>query len=204
MTTLKRLVLFVCTLPLLLLTSCKNNNDKSSPDILPELKYAAFFVCTPNEFADTNKIYFVYGIDIDKNGHYTGMRHINNEGKHIFFSGSIGDTLRQQIYNLKKSNLKSEYYDSKGRIYCGPTYLLDYIDTSSRKTIFYDPPNMPNDISCLSGLLDTLIFHSVSDTKDSFAYAQYSEEIKTIFLSKFIVVPHVKPTIKFNPPRQKN
>ena len=174
-------VIIVIILSLSLL-ACQQKS-RTETLVTENLKYSAY---SWHLSSDTPLFYLAHYLDIDKNGHYSLMRHDTFMDIPKYFAGDIPDSLIKSINEVFATDNYSSDYSIKPEdsfIYDGFTYCIDYKkkDSLARKIQFI-PNKSPDTINKIALLLNKLIFASTTNKTNKFDTEQYSKELSTFSL----------------------
>jgi len=188
----------------LTLASCEERNQSKKRFPATELKYSAygwFF----DDKVDSFDFLLVHYVDINKDGKFNIMRRDDGNGKPLYFTGYINDTIRKIIDTvLATQNYKSDFLWNvdDGFTYDGYTYTLDFTDDSNkRKFIHYIPNKSPLPITKLGLLLDTLVYAGATQQIDTLNIDTYMKELKSM---SWAMMPPPKVHVEkaeFKPPK---
>jgi len=185
--------LYIIALVLILISSCQNNKQRKYL-FQEDLKYSAY--CW--HITDSGpQFYLAHYLDLDKNGHYVGMRHITFLDEPKYFEGNLKDSVLQLINLLLDSSYKKSYDFKKPEVYDGFTYSLDYKkQTGENVSIKFIPEESPIRIKELSMLLDSVIFLKTVNKIPAFSIDAYVSQLK----KDTLIFPFLIHEIKFIPP----
>ena len=165
--------------------------------VTDNFKYSAYTWCL---ISDPPTFYLAHYLDIDKNGHYSFMRHDTFMDTPKYFTGDIPDSVIKSIndfFYTEKCGTKYPTKPGDSFIYDGFTYCFDYKkkDSLDRKIQFI-PNKSPEQIKKLALLLDKLIFASTTTKTNKFDTYHYSKELSTFALKESGPLPKLeKPKI---------
>jgi hypothetical protein len=191
---MKQLLILFCPL---LLFACRQNRPTEKL-ITKDFKYSAYSWYLGS---DTPNFYLAHYLDIDKNGHFSLMRHHTFLDSPNYFTGDLPNTLRRAINGVfSKDSFATDYLikPEETFIYDGLTYCFDYKKGDSiGKKIQFVPNKSPEQIKQLSLMLDSLIYDFPLTKRSKFSTEEYSKQLSQFPLQTSRPFPKLeKPNIE--------
>ncbi len=135
-----------------------------------------------SESSDTFEFYLDHYIEIDKDGHFLGMRHDESHKRAMYFTGIINNSIREEIDStFLNKYYEQRYFPKEPIIYDGLDYCLDFnANRDSNRLVLFIPNYGPRQIMRLANLLDTLIYSTQIQQIDSFSLDNYEKKLREL------------------------